>query len=83
MTKNDDQPEQLILRCMRNLDRKVDGVAHKVDEIPVDLRSVKTQIAGLVTINGAFLDAETRQDNAISEIRERLDRIERRVDITD
>ncbi len=70
-----DEPESLILRYLRRLDERTERIEQNVADITADIRSLKGHMS-------AFLDSEVRQDGAIAAIQIRLDRIERRLDLT-
>ena len=70
-----DEPESLILRYLRRLDERTERIEQNVADITADIRSLKGHMS-------AFLDSEVRQDGVIAAIQIRLDRIERRLDLT-
>ena len=71
-----DDPENVTLRYLRGLDEKTDRLIETVKELSADIRGVKGHMAG-------FMQNEIAQDSGLASIKERLDRIERRLDLRD
>jgi len=65
----DTGPDQLILRLLRNIDQKVDGLRDDMLEIKTRIGILEQQYASL--------------SNRIDRIEHRLDRIERRLELTE
>lgn len=71
-----DEPDNLVLVYLRRIDGKVDRIAEDVRDLKIRMTSIERQI-GELRVDIAGLAA--RQDRAD----DRLDRIERRVDLRD
>jgi hypothetical protein len=71
-----DDPDNLTLRYLRRLDEKIDRIGDQLADLTTDVRGLKTHIAG-------FMQNEVSQDGAIASIRQRLERIERRPELTE
>ncbi len=69
-----DEPDNMTLRCLRRLDKNVDRLTDAVTDLATDVRGLKTHTAG-------FMRYEVAQDSALASVKERLTRIERRLDI--
>lgn len=69
-----DEPDNLTLRYLRRLDEKMDRLADQVSDLSADVRGIKSHMAG-------FMQNEVAQDGALASIKQRLDRIERRLDL--
>jgi hypothetical protein len=69
-----DEPDSIVLRYLRKMDEKLDRLDGRQVEMAGDLRSLKTHMA-------AFTQAELAQDSSIASILNRLDKIERRLDL--
>jgi tetrahydromethanopterin S-methyltransferase subunit G len=70
-----DEPDSLVLRYLRKLDEKIDRIDERQQETNGELRSIKTHMS-------AFLQSELAQDGSLASILARLDKIERRLDLT-
>jgi septal ring factor EnvC (AmiA/AmiB activator) len=78
-----DEPENLVLRYLRNIDAKVDALAVDMREVKARLGSVEKQVAGR-RVDFADLRADlVRVEHRIDRADERLARIERRLDLHD
>ena len=64
------EPDSLSLRYLRRLDEKSDRVAG----LSADVRGIKSHMAG-------FMQNEVAQDGSVASMRQRLDRVERRLDL--
>jgi hypothetical protein len=71
-----DEPDSLTPRYLRRLDEKIDRLGDQISDLAAEMRGVKSHMAG-------FMQNEVAQDGSIALIRVRLDRIERRLDITE
>ncbi|EYD77795.1 hypothetical protein Rumeso_00522 [Rubellimicrobium mesophilum DSM 19309] len=69
-----DEPDSLTLRYLPRLDEKMDRPGDQVSDLSAEIRAIKSHMAG-------FMQNEVAQDGAIATIRQRLDRIERRLDL--
>lgn len=71
-----DEPDSLVLRYLRRLDEKIDALKSDVAELKADNLAMKNMMAG-------FFQNEIAQDSALLTIKERLDRVERRLDLSE
>ena len=71
-----DEPDSLTLRFLRRLDEKIDRIGDQLSDLSMEVRGMKTHMAG-------FMQSEVAQDHALASISQRLDRIERRLDLQD
>lgn len=71
-----DDPENLTLRYLRRLDDKIDRLGDQLSDLTSEVRGIKTHMAG-------FMQTEVAQDGQIASIKDRLNRIERRLDLTE
>ena len=71
-----EEPDNITPRYLRRLDEKTDRMADAIADMAVDIRSIKTRMAG-------FMQNEVVHDSAIASIRDRLARVERRLDLTE
>jgi len=67
---------ELMYETLRAIQGTLAEHGEKLDELGGDLRAMKSHMVG-------FMQNEVAQDGAIASIRARLDRIERRLDISD
>jgi hypothetical protein len=70
-----EEPDSIVLRYLRKFDEKLDRIDGRLQEMNGELRSLKTHMA-------TFLQSELAQDGTILAILSRLDKIERRLDLT-
>ena len=70
-----EEPDSIVLRYLRNLDEKVDRIENRQQETVAELRAIKTHLA-------AFMQGEIAQDSAMASLLARIERIERRLDLT-
>ena len=71
-----DEPDDLVLRYLRQIDQKIDNVAEEVKESKVRVGRVETS---LPQVQAHLAERSVRMDKIDS----RLDRIERRLTLTD
>jgi hypothetical protein len=71
-----EEPDNITLRQLRRMDEKLDRLGDTMSDMAVDIRSTKTHLAG-------FMQNEVVHDTAIASIRDRLSRVERRLDLTE
>lgn len=67
---------ELILEHLKAIQGKLSTMADDLTDLKTDVRGLKTHMAG-------FMQSEVAQDSALASIRLRLERIERRLDISD
>lgn len=71
-----EEPDSLVLRYLRRLDEKFDRLDARMQELNSELRAIKLRQIGV--------DQEQfAQDDAIANLRTRLDRVERRLDLSE
>ncbi|KJV10127.1 hypothetical protein VZ95_06990 [Elstera litoralis] len=66
----------LILEHLKAIQGKLSTMADDLTDVKTDMRGLKTHMAG-------FMQSEVAQDGVLASIRARLDRIERRLDLTE
>jgi hypothetical protein len=71
-----DDPDSIVLRYLRRLDAKADRIGEAVSDLSAEVRGIKGHLA-------AFMQDEIAQDSALASIKDRLTRMERRLDITE
>ena len=70
------EPDSIILRYLLKLDERTEHMEENQKDMAADIRILKGHMAG-------FMQAETRQDGAMASMSERIDRIEKRLEISD
>ena len=70
------EPDSISLRYLRKLDERTEHIEENQKDMAADIRILKGHMAG-------FMQAETRQDGAMASMSERIDRIEKRLEISD
>jgi hypothetical protein len=70
-----DEPDSIILRYLRQLDEKLDRMDGRHQEMSAELRSIKTHMS-------AFMQAELSQDSSLASVLSGLEKIERRLDLS-
>ena len=71
-----DEPDNIVLRYLRKLDERTERMEDNQKDMAADIRILKGHMAG-------FMQAEIRQDGAMASMSERLDRIEKRLELVD
>lgn len=71
----DNVTNELILEHLKAIQSKLADVASDVHDMKIDVRGVKGHMA-------SFMQSEVSQDSAIASLQERLERIERRLEIS-
>jgi predicted nuclease with TOPRIM domain len=71
-----DRTESPVPEILKRLQQSVARLEGDVSDVASDVRSIKAHMA-------AFMQSEFRQDNDIAELKTRLDRIERRLELRD
>ena len=69
-----DEPDSLVLRYLRRLDEKMDRLGHQVSDVAMGVRAMTTHTL-------SFMQNEVAHDHALATIHQRLDKIERRLDL--
>jgi predicted nucleic acid-binding Zn-ribbon protein len=71
-----DEPDNLVLQCLRRLDQKLDRVTDDVGELKIRMTSMEERLAGVeMSVAGV--------QRRIDRVEQRLDRIERRLELVD
>ena len=70
------ETESLMLEILKKLQASISRVESDLSDLASDVRSMKAHMAG-------FLQSEFRQDSELASIKQRLDRVERRLDLRD
>ncbi|MDJ0978547.1 MAG: hypothetical protein QNI87_08415 [Erythrobacter sp.] len=70
-----DEPDSIVLRYLRKLDEKIDRIGSHQQEASAELRAIKGHLS-------AFMQGELAQDSSIASILTRLEKLERRLDLT-
>ncbi len=70
------EPESLVLRYLRRLDERTQRMEDAQKDMSADIRILKNHMS-------SFMQSEVRQDEAMAQVQLRLDRIERRLDLTE
>jgi outer membrane murein-binding lipoprotein Lpp len=76
-----DEPESLVLRYLRRIDAKSDRLAEEVMDLKVRVSAVETGLNAVRRDLVALAEADARLQVALDRQGERLERIERRLDI--
>ncbi len=69
-----DEPGSIVLRYLRGIDRKVDALTERVDDLAAEMRAARTHMTG-------FVPDHARHDEGVASLRVRMDRVERRLDL--
>ena len=72
----DNVTNELLLEHLKSVQNKLSSIAGDISDIKSDMRSLKSHMAG-------FMQTEVTQDGALAVMQDRLDRIERRLEIND
>ena len=70
------EPENLVLEYLRSIDRKVDGLIEEFRNFNLRVAAGESHVASLHV-------ADVQQSGEIDRIKLRLDRVERRLELTD
>ena len=71
-----DEPQNLVLEYLRRTDRKVDGLVEEFRHFNLRVAAAESHIAGMHM-------GDVQQGGEIDRIKLRLDRVERRLELTD
>ena len=71
-----EEPDNIVLRYLRRLDERTERIEKKQRDMVADLRAMRGHMA-------SSMQSETRQDETLASVEQRLDRIERRLDGVD
>ena len=74
MTQN--VTNELLMETLKAIQSKLSAIGEDIADVKNDVRGVKSHMAG-------FMQTEVAQDSAIASIKERLERIERRLELRD
>lgn len=67
---------ELLLETLKAMQAKLAAIASDTQDVKADMRGLKGHMA-------AFMQSEVAQDNALASILARIDRIERRLDLSE
>jgi predicted nucleic acid-binding Zn-ribbon protein len=76
-----DEPDNMVVAWMRRLDAKFDGMREDMQQIKGRLTNVETALAMVATEAGSLMAADARMQQSIDRMSDRLERIERRLDL--
>jgi hypothetical protein len=76
VTYTDDGPDNLILRHLREIDRKQDVLIERLDNLTARVSAIENLMGFLVTATGAL-------NARVDSIERRLERIERRLNLVE
>ncbi len=71
-----DDRADLMLEILKRMQVSIARLENNMSDVASDLRSVKSHMSG-------FMQSEFRQDTDLADVKQRLDRIERRLDLRD
>lgn len=72
----DNVTNELLLETLKAMQGKLSDIASDLHDLKTDMRGIKGHMA-------SFMQSEVAQDSAIAAIQTRLDRIERRLEISE
>ena len=75
-----DEPENIVLVCLRRIDAKVESLTHEVREVKDRLSAVEVGLASVRPHLGFLAEAEGRLQVSFDRLREAVTQIERRLD---
>jgi hypothetical protein len=71
-----DDRADLMLEILKRMQVSISRLENDLSDVASDVRTMKSHMA-------AFMQSEFRQDTDIADVKHRLDRIERRLDLRD
>lgn len=77
------EPESLILVYLRRIDAKVDALSHRVEELTQRVSAVEIGLAAVRRDLGHLAEADARLQSSFDKLRQDVDRIPRRLELTD
>ncbi len=77
------EPESLILVYLRRIDAKVDALAHRIDELTQRVSAVEVGLAAVRRDLGHLAEADARLQSSFDKLIQDVDRIQRRLELTD
>jgi hypothetical protein len=77
----DDGPDSLVLRYLRRIDEKVDGLGGRMDELTVRLTAVEVGLNAVRRDLVSLYEADARLQVSVDRQGARLDRIEQRLNL--
>lgn len=77
-----DKVENLMLEHLKRFQATLDRVEGKIGDLTNRMANVENSMASVIRHLGDFAGADAAQNLAIDRINERLDRIERRLELT-
>lgn len=72
----DNVTNELLLETLKAIQAKINDMANDLSDVKADMRGLKGHMA-------AFMQSEVAQDGAVAAIQTKIDRIERRLDLTE
>ncbi len=72
----DNVTNELLLEHLKAVQTKLGQVASDISDLKTDMRGIKGHMA-------SFMQSEVTQDSSIAALQSRLDRIERRLELSD
>lgn len=72
----DNVTNELLLEPLKAMQAKLSDIANDLSDLKADMRGLKGHMA-------AFMQSEVAQDGAIAWIQEKIDRIERRLELAE
>lgn len=67
---------ELLLETLKSIQAKLSDIGSDLQDVKTDMRGIKGHMA-------SFMQSEVAQDNSMAAIQARLDRIERRLEISE
>ncbi len=80
---NENVTNELVLEHLKRLQSGQSQILGRLDAVEAEMRSVKSYLGTIKHDMATLIDASTSQDATIATLRSRLDRIERRLDLTE
>jgi len=77
------EPENLTLVYLRRIDAKVDALAHGVQDLTQRVSAVEVGLAAVRRDLGHLAEADARLQSSFDKLRQDVDRIQRRLELTD
>jgi len=80
---NDEGPDNIVLRYLRNIDGKVDALRQDVRDVKLRLSSLESGVNGVRRDILALAEDNARQQVANDHLDERIERIETRLNLSE
>ncbi len=72
----DNVTNELLLEHLKSVQSKLGGMASDISDVKAEIRGLKSHMAG-------FMNSEVSQDAALASMQDKLERIERRLELND